>query len=148
MGINVGFLTTSSYVDPTGFPRGGKYFLFAQNKPEMSAGRWCTDRALQYVLRYVSGKILPLARADCRQGIIWEGIEINVMETTSTSRVECLLLFLSGPCCRKIKVKLPAIVGGESFHLGDRINILLSPTEQFVIKHMWSEEAHEVTIEC
>ena len=33
MGINVGFLTTSSYVDPTGFPRGGKYFVFPQNKP-------------------------------------------------------------------------------------------------------------------
>ena len=33
LGINVGFLTSSSYVDPTGFPRGGKYFLFPQNKP-------------------------------------------------------------------------------------------------------------------
>jgi hypothetical protein len=28
-GINVGFLTSSSYVDPTGFPHGGKYFLQA-----------------------------------------------------------------------------------------------------------------------
>jgi hypothetical protein len=27
IGINVGFLTTSSYVDPTGFPRGGIYFV-------------------------------------------------------------------------------------------------------------------------
>ena len=34
------FVTTSSYVDPTGFPHGGKYFLFPQNKPQMSAGRW------------------------------------------------------------------------------------------------------------
>ena len=33
IGINVGFLTTSSYVDPAGFPCGGKYFLFPQNKP-------------------------------------------------------------------------------------------------------------------
>ena len=66
----------------------------------------------------------------------------------STSRVECLLLFLSGLCCQKIKVKLPAIVGVESFHLGDRINVLLSPTEQFVIERMWLEEAHEATIKC
>jgi hypothetical protein len=107
-----------------------------------------TDGAVQYVLQYVSRKILPLARADCRRGIIWEGIEIDVTETASTSRIECLLLFLSGPCCRKIKVKLPAIVGVKSFHLGDRINVLLSPTEQFVIERMWSEEAHEVMIEC
>jgi hypothetical protein len=26
------FVTTSSYVYPTGFPHGGKYFLFPQNK--------------------------------------------------------------------------------------------------------------------
>jgi len=64
------------------------------------------------------------------------------------SRIECLLLFLSGPCCQKIKVKLPAIVSAKSFHLGDRINVLLSPAEQFVIEHVWSEEAHEVTIKC
>ena len=70
------------------------------------------------------------------------------METASTSRIECLLLFLSGPCCRNIKVKLPAIVGVESFHLENRINVLISPTEQFVIECMWSEEAREVTIEC
>jgi hypothetical protein len=25
------FVTTSSYIDPTGFPRGGKYFVFPQN---------------------------------------------------------------------------------------------------------------------
>ena len=106
------------------------------------------DGAVQYVLQYVSRKVLPLARDDCRQGTIWEGIEIDVTETASTSRVKCLLLFLSGPCCQKIKVKLPAIVGIESIHLGDRINVLFSPTEQFVIERMWSEEAHEVTIEC
>ena len=29
--INVGFLTTSSYVNPVGFFRGGKYFLFPLN---------------------------------------------------------------------------------------------------------------------
>ena len=91
---------------------------------------------------------MPLARDDCPQGTIWEGIEINVTEMARTSRVECLLLFLSGPCCRKIKVKLSAIVGVESIHLGDRKNILLSPMEQFVIERMWSEEAHEVTIKC
>ena len=91
---------------------------------------------------------MVLARAECRRGIIWEGIEINVTEMARTSRVECLLLFLSGPCCRKIKVKLPAIVCIESFHLGDRINFLLSPVEQFVIERVWSEEAHEVTIKC
>ena len=107
-----------------------------------------TNGAVQYVLQYVSRKILLLARDDCRQGSIWEGIEIDVTETVSTSRVKCLLLFLSGPCCRKIKVKLPAIVGVESIHLGDRINFLLSPAQQFVIKHVWSEEAHEVTIKC
>ena len=28
IGIHVGFLTKSSYVDPKGFPRGRKYFLF------------------------------------------------------------------------------------------------------------------------
>ena len=91
---------------------------------------------------------MPLARDDCPQGTIWEGIEINVTEMASASRVKCLLLFLSGLCCQKIKVKLPAIVGVESFHLGDRINVLLSPTEQFVIECMWSDEAHEVEIEC
>ena len=31
--INVGFLTTSSYVDSVGFFCGGKYFVFLQNKP-------------------------------------------------------------------------------------------------------------------
>ena len=89
-----------------------------------------------------------LARAEYRQGIIWEGIEIDVTEMARTSRVECLLLFLSGPCCRKIKVKLPAIVCVKLFHLGDRINVLLSPAEQFVIERVWLEEAHEVTIKC
>ena len=39
-------------------------------------------------------------------------------------------------------MKLPAIVGVKSFHLGDRINVLLSPTEHFVLERMWSEEAH------
>ena len=91
---------------------------------------------------------MALARAGCWRGIIWEGIEIDVTEMARTSRVECLLLFLSGLCCQKIKVKLPAIVDVESIHLGDRINVLLSHTEQFVIERMWSEEAHEVTIEC
>jgi len=90
---------------------------------------------------------LPLARDDCQQGTIWEGIEIDVMEMASTNRAECLLQFMSGPCCQIIKVKLPAIVGIELIHLGDRINVLLSLTEQFVIKRMWSEEAQEITIE-
>ena len=27
------FVTTSSYVDPTGFPHSGKFFLLPQNKP-------------------------------------------------------------------------------------------------------------------
>ena len=48
----------------------------------------------------------------------------------------------------KIQVKLAAIVCVESFHLGDRIKVLLSPAEQFVIERVWSEEAHEVTIKC
>ena len=39
MGINVGFLTTSSYVDPTGFPLCGKNFVFSQNKPYLDVVR-------------------------------------------------------------------------------------------------------------
>jgi hypothetical protein len=36
------FGTTSSYVDPTGFPHGGKYFLFPQNRAE----RWLGVRVV------------------------------------------------------------------------------------------------------
>jgi hypothetical protein len=44
------FVTTSSYVDPTGFPHGGKYFF----------GRGLDDRAADAPpLRFRGGSLLP-----------------------------------------------------------------------------------------
>jgi len=63
------------------------------------------------------------------------------------SRVNRLRLFLGCPCGRKIKVQLHAKVGDESFDLCNLVHVLLSPPEWFMIKCMWSEEAHEVMIE-
>jgi len=120
--------------------------VFRRNAHNESA----TNGAVQNVLQNIARKFLTLARYDCRgRGILRESIKIIITEAARVSRIHRLLLFLGCPCCRKIKVQMHAKVSVESFHLGNWVHVLLSPSEWFMIECLWSEEphAHEVTIE-
>ena len=58
MACSVCFLITNSFVDPVRFCRGGIFFLFAPEKPNMLAGRWCPGKTPQ-VRRPLSSKQSP-----------------------------------------------------------------------------------------